>query len=155
IPYKVGDFTCLVVNDSVLTWENLRRRGIHLCSRCYICVQNLETINHLLLHCKMISLFKHLVTSFRGIRWIMPGRTSDALMNWNSEGNSSTNKNRWKIFLEAIWWTIWKERNSRCFEDTSSSLQRIQMNCILMFCYWCKSEYVDDTISVVDILGSL
>jgi len=76
----VGDFTCLVVNDSVLTWENLRRRGIHLCSRCYICVQNLETINHLLLHCKMISLLKHLFTSFRGIRWIMPGRTSDALM---------------------------------------------------------------------------
>ncbi|WMV59374.1 hypothetical protein MTR67_052759 [Solanum verrucosum] len=29
------------------------------------------------------------------------------------------------------------------------------MNCIITFCYWCSSEYIDDPVAIVDILGSL
>ena len=35
IPYKVVVFTWLVVKEAVLTLENLMKRGMHMCSRCF------------------------------------------------------------------------------------------------------------------------
>ncbi|KAG5611511.1 hypothetical protein H5410_022792 [Solanum commersonii] len=73
----------------------------------------------------------------------------------HSKGSGSTNQSRWRIVPAVIWWTIWRERNMRCFESSSSPLHRIKMNCIITFCYWCSLEYVDDPIAVRDILGPL
>ncbi|WMV55749.1 hypothetical protein MTR67_049134 [Solanum verrucosum] len=155
IPYKVTVFTWLVVKEAVLTQENLMKRGIHMCPRCFFCEQQAETINHLFLHCKVVRQLWHLFTSFRETNWTMPQRASQAIESWNNEGSGSTDQSRWRIVPAVIWWTIWKERNMRCFESSSSPLHRIKMNCIITFCYWCSSEYVDDPIAVRDILGPL
>jgi len=155
IPYKVVVFTWLVVKEAVLTQENLMKRGIQMCPRCCFCEQVAETINHLFLHCKVVGQLWNLFTSFRGISWTVPGRTGQALESWNMEGSGSTDKSRWKIVPAVIWWTIWKERNSRNFDNKSSPLHKIKMNCIITFCYWCSSEYIDDPVAIVDILGSL
>ncbi|WMV28378.1 hypothetical protein MTR67_021763 [Solanum verrucosum] len=155
IPYKVVVFTWLVVKEAVLTQENLMKRGIQMCPRCCFCEQVTETINHLFLHCKVVGQLWNLFTSFRGISWTIPGRIGQALENWNMEGSGSTDKSRWKIVPAVIWWTIWKERNSRNFDNKSSPLHKIKMNCIITFCYWCSSEYIDDPVAIVDILGSL
>ncbi|WMV19468.1 hypothetical protein MTR67_012853 [Solanum verrucosum] len=83
------------------------------------------------------------------------GRTGQALESWNMEGSGSTDKSRWKIVPAVIWWTVWKERNSRNFDNKSIPLHKIKMNCIITFCYWCSSEYIADPVAIVDILGSL
>ncbi|WMV45910.1 hypothetical protein MTR67_039295 [Solanum verrucosum] len=83
----------------------------------------------------------------------MPQRASQAIESWNNEGSGSTEQSRWRIVPAVIWWTIWKERNMRCFESSSSPLHRIKMNCIITFCYWCSSEYVDDPIAIFEIIG--
>ncbi|WMV25514.1 hypothetical protein MTR67_018899 [Solanum verrucosum] len=44
---------------------------------------------------------------------------------------------RWRIVLAAIWWTVWKERNSVCFEDTTSNMHKIKMNCIVLLYFVC------------------
>ncbi|KAG5580719.1 hypothetical protein H5410_051346 [Solanum commersonii] len=41
---------------------------------------------------------------------------------WNRDGNQSGHKERWKIVPAYIWWTIWMEKNQRCFENKSCSL---------------------------------
>ncbi|WMV09773.1 hypothetical protein MTR67_003158 [Solanum verrucosum] len=131
------------------------KRGIHMCPRCFFCELQAETINHLFLHCKVVRQLWHLFTSFRGTSWTMPQRANQAIESWNTEGSGSTDQSRWRIVPAVIWWTIWKERNMRCFESISSPLHRIKTNCIITFCYWCSLEYVDDPIVVIDILGSL
>jgi len=52
-PYwmKVKLFKLLVQQDKILTWENLRKRGFVGPSRCHLCGQHEETINHLLNRC--------------------------------------------------------------------------------------------------------
>lgn len=84
-------------------------------SRCYLCGQSVEAVNHLFLYCKMTSQIWDLFISLRGIRCTMPGRTSEALTSWTTEGESSTHKDRRRNVPVTIRWTIWKERNSRCF----------------------------------------
>ncbi|WMV33005.1 hypothetical protein MTR67_026390 [Solanum verrucosum] len=54
IPHKVACFTWLVANQAVLTQDNLMKRGRQLCSRCFFCEAEIETVNHLFLHCKVI-----------------------------------------------------------------------------------------------------
>lgn len=154
-PYKVTVFTWLVVKEAALAQENLMKRGMQLCPRCCFCEQFEETISHLFLHCKMVGQLWNLFMSFRGISWTILENTGQALESWNLEGNGSANKSRWRIVLTVIWWTIWKERNLRSFENKRSPLYKIKMNCIITFCYWCSSGYIDDPVAIVDILGSL
>lgn len=45
-----------------------------------------------------------------------------------------------------------EERNDMCFEDRCSSIQRIKMNCTLLFHFWCKENYVNNDESILDII---
>lgn len=71
IPYKVACFTWLLAKEAVLIQDNLIKRGYQLCSKCYLCGQEAETINHLFLHCNWTTQLWRIFISLRGIRWTM------------------------------------------------------------------------------------
>ncbi|WMV14425.1 hypothetical protein MTR67_007810 [Solanum verrucosum] len=87
--------------------------------------------------------------------WVMPRDTLEVLECWNKYSCQSEQKERWKIIPACIWWTVWKERNQRCFEDNHSSIQKLKMKCLALFYFWCKHEYMEDIESFIDVLGSL
>ncbi|WMV30345.1 hypothetical protein MTR67_023730, partial [Solanum verrucosum] len=49
IPYKVSCLIWLLARGVVLTLDNLMKRGIHMCSRCFLCKEIVETVIHLFL----------------------------------------------------------------------------------------------------------
>lgn len=49
---KVACFRWLVVRMAVLRHDNVMR-GLPLCSRCFMCSRESETVNHLFLHCQV------------------------------------------------------------------------------------------------------
>lgn len=53
MPFKVASFTWLLARKVVLTQENLKKRRFSLCSRCYLCGEEAETVTHLFLQCRM------------------------------------------------------------------------------------------------------
>ncbi|KAG5591912.1 hypothetical protein H5410_042426 [Solanum commersonii] len=50
--------------------------------------------------------------------------------------------------------TLWKERNSRCFEDRFDSIQKVKWNGIVYFYFWCTENNLEDVEQLVDLLGS-
>ncbi|KAG5574498.1 hypothetical protein H5410_054632 [Solanum commersonii] len=64
------------------------------------------------------------------MNWTMPEHTSDLLSCWISRGGSKSQKRWWKLIPSCVWWSIWKERNGRCFEDRSNSIHKVKWNCI-------------------------
>lgn len=52
-----------------------------------------------------------------------------------------------------IWWSIWIERNKRCF--VQSSLQILKMNCLGLFYFWCEQILLAQTEDVFDVLDFL
>lgn len=54
-----------------------------------------------------------------------------------------------------IWWTIWRERNLRCFAGKRDSIQKIKLNCIVLFNFWCKQTYIGDTEALMQVLEPL
>ncbi|WMV41199.1 hypothetical protein MTR67_034584 [Solanum verrucosum] len=85
----------------------------------------------------------------------MPEHTSDLLSCWIRRGGNKTQKKWWRIIPHCIWWTIWRERNGRNFEDIFNNIQKIKESCIATFYFWCKEHYVENAKQLVDLLGLL
>lgn len=85
----------------------------------------------------------------------MPGRILDILASWNKEGALPRDKERWRIVPACIWWTVWEERNQRCFEEKFNNIQKIKMKCVALFYFWCKGKILEDHESILDALDSL
>ncbi|KAG5616392.1 hypothetical protein H5410_016216 [Solanum commersonii] len=64
-------------------------------------------------------------------------------------------KKWWRIIPACIWWSVWKERNGRCYENKSNSIQKVKENCIAYLYFWCKQECIEEVEQLVDMLGSL
>ncbi|WMV54063.1 hypothetical protein MTR67_047448 [Solanum verrucosum] len=55
----------------------------------------------------------------------MPSKITHFLYSWEDAGIGVVGSDGWRIVPACIWWTIWKERNSRCFEDKAMKLIRL------------------------------
>ncbi|WMV58462.1 hypothetical protein MTR67_051847, partial [Solanum verrucosum] len=67
IPHKVSCFVCLLAKEAALTQDNVMKRGITLCSRCFLCGETLEIVNLLFLHCKYTQQLWRIILSLKGI----------------------------------------------------------------------------------------
>lgn len=133
IPMKVSFFVWLVIRKACLTQDKLQRRALQICSKCFLCEKEGEINEHLFLHCISTINLWHMFFCILRITWVIPSSTLALLSNWWSIGNRGGEEDWWKIIPACIWWTVWKERNGRHFEGTSSFIEKIRMNCLSLF----------------------
>lgn len=69
--------------------------------------------------------------NLKGVRRAMLGNMGDLLASGN-EGNNDNTDGR-KFVPASIWWTIWKEVNSRCFKHAICSLHKPTVYFLLGF----------------------
>jgi len=154
-PTKIKCFVWLVAKRAYLTHEVLQRKGVQLVPRCFLCNETNETNNHLFLHCRVTGQLWSLFLRLTGNSWTMPEHTADLLSCWIRRGGSKSQKKWWRIIPACIWWSVWKERNGRCYENKSNSIQKVKENCIAYLYFWCKQECIEEVEQLVDMLGSL
>ena len=51
VPPKIGFFAWEASWGKVLTFDQLKRRGVTFANRCFLCEEEEESIDHLLIHC--------------------------------------------------------------------------------------------------------
>ena len=101
----------------VLTLDKLQKRGWQLPNRCYLCGQAEETVNHLLLHCSVVSSLWEIIFSLMGASWIFPKTIKEAIYSWKGTFVGRKRKKLWNSIPLCIFWTLWKERNRIAFKD--------------------------------------
>lgn len=94
-PLTKSCFSWLVAREACLTQENLRRRGFHLCSRCYMCDAARESNSHLFLHCPITGQLWQRI-------WSMPATSCDLLKCWNYNGGSVRQK-KWRNLSQLVY----------------------------------------------------
>ena len=94
IPYKVNHFTWLLAKEVVLTQKNIKKRKFLLCSRCYLCEEHAETVDHLFLHCKWTDQLWRIFSSLRKITWVKPRNIVQLLNCWINIGNTTIKEER-------------------------------------------------------------
>jgi hypothetical protein len=81
-------------------------------------------VDHLLLHCGVANALWNVIFSRFGLCWVMPGSVRELFACWWSRGRSRSAV-VWKMIPLCLMWCIWRERNARCFEDTSQSFEKL------------------------------
>ncbi len=119
VPLKVKIFVWLVLRGRVRTKENLSKVGWTGELHCTLCPDVCETIDHLFLTCPTTSaiLLSLLLDN------LSVNRCSTVVTLWDAYGALGGVAGKLALrTIAATWWTVWLERNRRCFEQKKQPL---------------------------------
>ena len=118
---KVVLFAWRLLHDRLPTKDNLYHRGV-IVADDRLCVggcRSLESSTHLFLHCNIFGGVWQLIHRWLGVCSVLPYDPADYLIQFGSLGGNCSMVRQ--SILHLIWyattWEIWKERNSRLFND--------------------------------------
>jgi ribonuclease HI len=117
---KVDLFVWTLIHNSILTFDNLKRKGWEGPSRCPLCSQAEETIAHLLFICEFSKEVWGLLVG--SVASNLPTSGKELFNCWLSLSPFDLTK---KNLLKTVWmwipkficWKIWLERNNRIFNE--------------------------------------
>ena len=72
-----------------------------------------------------------------GICWVMPQRVADLLDCWSCNFRQHRNIVVWRIVPHCLMWCIWRERNSRSFEDRERAILEFKSFFFSTLLEWC------------------
>lgn len=117
MPMKIRIFLWLMIKNSILTKDNLAKRGWVGNEECYFCGCK-ESIDHLLFQCSLAKyIWQVVVCVFDLTR--PPKGISNMMGDWI---RSFPRKNRRLVMIGGaiICWTVWKTRNRACFDKKNT-----------------------------------
>ena len=136
----------------MLTLDKLKRRGIILANRCFLCEEEEETIDHLLIHCPRAKMIWELFLAIVGSSWVFPRTVHQTLLAWQSVNVGRKNKRIWMAAPLCLFWTVWQARNRVAFEDVASFAHRMKITFLCTLWSWANLYSVDNTNSLMDFL---
>ncbi|XP_059076472.1 uncharacterized protein LOC131875810 [Cryptomeria japonica] len=99
--------------------------GINGPSRCILCQEQEETVNHLLLHCKFSSHYWwHFMRKLR-IFGPFPSGLDEWFLEWSKLEGNAIFADLLYILPSLLMWEIWKEKNRRIFQGKEMSLMTL------------------------------
>ncbi|CAN6246948.1 unnamed protein product [Urochloa humidicola] len=115
-------FAWLLIQEKILTADKLIIRNWPCNPVCPLCAQELETAEHLVLHCAFAKEVWWLVANWAGNLVQLPRPESSLQDWWNASLNGLPKKLKQKRATLLIYtaWNVWKERNRRIFEGVTA-----------------------------------
>ncbi|KAL9680656.1 hypothetical protein QQ045_018541 [Rhodiola kirilowii] len=98
----------------------------------------METADHMLIHCGWSWDLWTKCIEWWGAVWVSPGSARCLLESWVIEGSSKTYKSLWKTLCYATLWSIWEERNKRCFKKTKRTVEEVFELTKARLAWWAK-----------------
>eukprot|EP00253_Pinus_taeda_P025961 PITA_25961 len=115
---KVSTFLWLLSKKHILTWDNLQRRGFIGPSRCPNCSLQSETILHLMDTCPLAAQLWEQIDRCNQRIGNRQGDIANLLRTWPKLPYQSPLLNSlWNLIPGFLYWTLWKERNNRVFNN--------------------------------------
>lgn len=105
---------------------------------CVLCQSHLETSNHLFLHCPFARIIWNWWLEVWDVNWVFPCLLYEAFDQWHIYGVSTFLKKVWGAIFPITMWSIWKERNSKIFRNTSCSHNQVQDLILTRLSWWIK-----------------
>lgn len=87
-----------------------------------------------------------------GLKWSMSGHMSEHLNCWNIRGRIPVERNGGKLSQYAFDGIFGGREIPDILKTKGNSIQKIKINCWLLFCLLCKQSYVNDAEPVIDLI---
>ena len=128
-----------------------------MANRCFLCLSEVETVDHLLLHYVKTGVLWNLVFSLFGVAWVLSCSVKETLLGWHGAFVGKTRKKAWQMTPLCIFWSVWKERNLLAFGNEELSLHRLKYSFVCNLWSWVRASVVlspSSLVSFLDWLGS-
>jgi hypothetical protein len=130
IPQRIKVFLWLVINDKILSKENLRKKNWQGNINCEWC-GCLETTSHIFYNCQVAS-FSWKIIQMSCPSLTLPKNANDMFGRWLCKFKGHE-KNLITVGCSAVLWSLWKHRNDFCFNNISSLNV---VNLVFLCCSW-------------------
>ncbi|RVW53935.1 hypothetical protein CK203_073000 [Vitis vinifera] len=124
VPSKVSFFTWEASWGKVLTMDQLKKRGWALANRCFLCCEEEESIDHILIHCSRARALWEFLFALFGVFWVLPSSVKDTLIEWRGFMLGKKHRKVWKAAPLCLFWAVWMERNRIAFDNEDFSVHR-------------------------------
>ena len=121
-------------------------------NRCFLCKGEEESCDHILLHCSKASLLWQLVFSLLGVVWVVHSSVKEMLLGWHGHFVGKKRKKACNVAPLSPFWTVWKERNKRVFENVELSDQVLKFSFLCNFLIWTKGGLRVDSLFMIDFI---
>jgi hypothetical protein len=108
------------------TADRRRQHGLDTPDHCHLYDQEPETIDHIVASCSFSRQFWWNILAVLGANAAQIGGPSilDWWDAWRQHWNDDNRKGADSLFA-LMAWELWKERNARCFRDTTSTIPQV------------------------------
>ena len=127
-------------------------------NRCYMCKEEEEMGIHILLHCLTAHILWQLIFALFGVHWVMHSSVRGLLLNWGGFPIGRKREKAWKVALLCLFWSIWRERNRRAFENCEYSDHSLKSSFLYLVWDWVRLSIGEGSLlmlNFVDWLGAL
>jgi hypothetical protein len=107
---------------------------------CVMCKKHGESVDHLFLHCDVAWVVWSYFYSLFGVEWVMPSSVLDLLSGWGTLLGRGSAIRIWKQIPLCVLWGLWRERNSRLFEDVEVTVGALCRNVLNMLYLWVSAH---------------
>ena len=80
--------------------------GFSLANKCFLCLSELETVDHLLLHCVKTQVLWNLLFSLFNVTWTFSCIVKETLLGWHGAFVGKVRKKTWQMAPLCIFWSI-------------------------------------------------
>ena len=128
-PLKCRIFSWLALLGKCHTADCLQKKGWPHNAACVFCLAEPETALHLLATCPVaIRIWRRMLHTAQLPACLAPTQDTASLTTWLTDTRASIEQSlqkNWTTLAHLVWWSIWKERNNRIFNNTAASLSRV------------------------------
>ena len=118
-----------------------------------MCRNGSKSINYLFLHCSVAQrIWTKIIQKF-GVSWVLPQDINHLIMGNFMSGREKKIKVLWSLVVFAVFWTLWRERNQRIFDDKEASFANIMESVHYWVALWASLHHVLSQIKLVEGLG--
>ncbi|RVW93915.1 putative mitochondrial protein [Vitis vinifera] len=139
VPTKVSFFVYEASWGKVLTLDQLKKRSRILANRCFLCCEEEESIDHILIDCTRARVIWELLFALFGVTWVLPFSVRDTVIGWCGFNLGKKRRKVWKAAPLCLFWAVWKERNRIAFDNEEFSIHRLKNYFVCNLWSWTKS----------------
>ncbi|CAN0911421.1 hypothetical protein LINGRAPRIM_LOCUS1191 [Linum grandiflorum] len=121
IPPKVCCFMWLSCLDRISTIDNLRKKGIIMPKCCHLYWEDEESVDHIFLHCRFVSVVWNIVLGVLLSTFPLPKSLCDLFISEVGGRGDDQQRLFGNTVVHSVCWFVWLERNSRIFRDRSTT----------------------------------
>ncbi|XP_026450839.1 uncharacterized protein LOC113350962 [Papaver somniferum] len=116
VPSKIYFLLWCLMHDKLNTIDMLQIKGVDIYNSCVLCGDDVESQDHIFLHCEIAHSVWSLVLPSNCWSWVIPRNLKMLAYGWHHVHFSIAGKFLWDLIPAAVVHTIWTERNKRIFE---------------------------------------